>query len=229
MATPPSFSEIGVVFDLDGVLIDSHDQHERSWFQLAVEMGKPLSKEQFKESFGMRNVMCIPHVFRWAAPEDHETIHALGERKEALYRELLAVDGIDPLPGVVALLDSLAGAGIPVSLGSSTSRKNIEVCFSATGLASYFGPNYTGAEDVSRGKPAPDVFLEAARKIDREPANCLVIEDAHVGIEAALAAGMRALAVTTTHPRESFLESGAALIVDSLAEVDAETVRALLS
>ncbi|MCB1203270.1 MAG: HAD family phosphatase [Verrucomicrobiae bacterium] len=229
MATPPSFSQIGVVFDLDGVLIDSHDQHERSWFQLAVEIGKPLTKEQFKESFGMRNVMCIPHVFRWAAPEDHETIHALGERKEALYRELLAVDGIDPLPGVVALLESLAAAGVPVSLGSSTSRKNIEVCFATTGLAPYFGPNYTGAEDVSRGKPAPDVFLEAARKIERDPANCLVIEDAHVGIEAALAAGMRALAVTTTHPRESFLESGAAHIVDSLAEVDAETVRALLS
>lgn len=229
MPTPPSLPETGVVFDLDGVLIDSHDQHERSWFQLAAELGKPLTKEQFKESFGMRNVMCIPHVFRWADPEDHATIHTLGERKEALYRELLAVDGIDPLPGVVALLDSLAGAGIPVSLGSSTSRKNIEVCFAATGLAPYFGPNYTGAEDVSRGKPAPDVFLEAARKIGREPARCLVVEDAHVGIEAAVAAGMRALAVTTTHPRESFLESGAAHIVDSLAEVDAETVRALLS
>ncbi len=224
----PPFSEIGVVFDLDGVLVDSHDQHERSWFRLAAEIGKPLTKEQFKESFGMRNVMCIPHVFRWAGPEDHETIHALGERKEALYRELLAEDGIEPLPGVVALLESLAGAGVPVSLGSSTSRKNIEVCFAATDLAGFFGPNYTGAEDVSRGKPHPDVFLEAARKIARPPARCLVIEDAHVGIEAALAAGMRALAVTTTHPRESFAGSGVASVVDSLAEVDAEAVRALL-
>lgn len=229
MPTPPSLSDIGVVFDLDGVLIDSHDQHERSWFQLAEELRKPLTKEQFKESFGMRNVMCIPHVFRWVAPDDHETIHTVGERKEALYRELLASDGIEPLSGVVDLLDSLAAAGIPVSLGSSTSRKNIEVCFAATGLAPYFGMNYTGAEDVTRGKPAPDVFLEAARKIGRAPARCLVIEDAHVGIEAALSAGMRALAVTTTHPRETFLESGAAHIVDSLAEVDAETVRSLLS
>jgi len=223
-----SFSEIGVVFDLDGVLIDSHDQHERSWFLLAAEIGKPLTKEQFKESFGMRNVMCIPHVFHWAPSEDHETIHALGERKEELYRELLAADGIEPLPGVVALLESLRSAGVPVSLGSSTSRKNIEVCFAATGLSPYFGPNYTGAEDVTRGKPAPDVFLEAARKIGRDPGRCLVVEDAHVGIEAALAAGMRALAVTTTHPRESFLGCGVCRIVDSLSEVDAETVRELL-
>jgi HAD superfamily hydrolase (TIGR01509 family) len=223
------FSAIGVVFDLDGVLIDSHDQHERSWFQLAKEVGKPLTQAQFKESFGMRNVMCIPHVFRWAEADDHATIHALGERKEALYRELLAADGIEPLPGVVALLESLAAAGVPISLGSSTSRKNIEVCFAATGLARFFGPNYTGAEDVTRGKPAPDVFLEAARKIGREPVRCLVVEDAHVGIEAALAAGMRTLAVTTTHPRASFLESGAARIVDSLVEVDAAVVRELLS
>lgn len=225
----PAFSEIGVVFDLDGVLIDSHDQHERSWFQLAAEIGKPLTKEQFKESFGMRNVMCIPHVFRWADPDEEATILALGERKEELYRELLAADGIAPLPGVVALLESLAAAGVPASLGSSTSRKNIEVCFASTGLARFFGPNYTGAEDVSRGKPAPDVFLEAARKIARDPVRCLVIEDAHVGIEAALAAGMRALAVTTTHSRETFLGSGAVRIVDSLAEIDVETVRELLS
>ncbi len=224
----PSFSDIGVVFDLDGVLIDSHDQHERSWFLLAEEAGKPLTKAQFKESFGMRNVMAIPHVFGWTDPDDHATIHALGERKEELYRELLAADGIEPLPGVVALLESLASAGVPVSLGSSTSRKNIEVCFAATGLARFFGPNYTGAEDVTRGKPHPDVFHEAARKIAREPTRCLVVEDAHVGIEAALAGGMKALAVTTTHPRESFENSGAARIVDSLAEVDAEAVLELL-
>ncbi len=228
MSDLPAFSAIGVVFDLDGVLIDSHDQHERSWFRLAEEVGKPLTEAQFKESFGMRNVMCIPHVFHWTAPEDHAAIHALGERKEEIYRELLAADGIEPLPGVVALLESLESAGVPVSLGSSTSRKNIEVCFASTGLARFFGSNYTGAEDVVRGKPHPDVFLEAARKIDREPARCLVVEDAHVGIEAALAGGMRVLAVTTTHPRDSFEGSGACRVVDSLAEIDAGAMRELL-
>lgn len=229
MSDLPPFSELGVVFDLDGVLIDSHDQHERSWFQLAEERALPLTPEQFKESFGMRNVMCIPHVFRWTEPDDLETIGALGDRKEALYRELIAADGIAPLPGVVALLESLAAAGVPVSLGSSTARKNIEVCFATTGLDRFFGDRITGAEDVRRGKPHPDVFLEAARKIGVPPQRCLVVEDAHVGVEAGLAAGMRVLAVTTTHPRESFAESGVARIVDSLAELDAEAVRALLA
>ncbi len=229
MAGSLSYADIGVVFDLDGVLIDSHDQHERSWFQLADEIGKPLTKEQFKESFGMRNVMCIPHVFSWTSPEDHEQIRLLGDRKEELYRELLRADGIEPLPGVVALLQTLSDAGVLFSLGSSTSRKNIEVCFAATGLERFFGPFYTGAEDVTRGKPFPDVFLEAAAKIDRSPAHCLVIEDAHVGVEAGIAAGMKVLAVTTTHARASFTESGVARIVDSLTEIDAAAVLALIS
>lgn len=223
--SPPPF---GVVFDLDGVIIDSHDQHERSWFQLADKLGLALTKEQFKESFGMRNEMCIPDVFGWTTREEKERIAELGDQKEELYRTLLASGGLSPLPGVVALVSGLAAAEIPISLGSSTSRKNIEVCFATTGLTGFFGENYTGAEDVKRGKPAPDVFLEAARKINRTPENCVVIEDAHVGLEAALAAGMKAIAVTTTHPRKSFSNSGASLIVDSLEEVTPATIEQLL-
>ncbi len=222
-------SNCGVVFDLDGVLIDSHDQHEQGWFALAARIGKPLSKEQFKESFGMRNEMCIPDVFGWTTRDDKSGIHDLGEQKEELYRELLREGGLEPLPGVVSLLEALKETGIPVSLGSSTSRKNIEVCFEATGLTEFFGKNYTGAEDVSHGKPHPEVFLTAAGKIDRGPEHCVVIEDAHVGIEAALAGGMKAIAVTTTHPRESLEGHGASLIVDSLTEVGPEIVGQLLS
>lgn len=220
-------SSPGVVFDLDGVLIDSHDQHCRSWFRLAEERDLPLSDEQFKRSFGMRNESCIPDVFGWAEPGDREAIREIGDRKEEIYRELLASGGLTPLPGVVDLVEELAAAGIPISLGSSTSRKNIEVCFRTTGLDRWFGDRYTGAEDVSRGKPAPDVFLKAARKIDRPPASCIVIEDAHVGVEAALAGGMKAIAVTTTHPRDTFENSGASRIVDSLEELDPETIHAL--
>lgn len=223
-----SLPPLGVVFDLDGVLIDSHDQHERSWFALAEKIGKPLTPEQFKESFGMRNETCIPDVFGWTTREDKEGIHELGEKKEELYRELLASDGLEPLPGVMALVEALTEKGIPISLGSSTSRKNIEVCFATTGLDRYFGENYTGAEDVSRGKPAPDVFLEAARKIGRTPEHCIVIEDAHVGVEAALAAGMKAVAVTTTHPAETFEKSGASLVVSSLEELSPDTLLQLL-
>ncbi|MBL9150899.1 MAG: HAD family phosphatase [Verrucomicrobiales bacterium] len=219
---------IGAVFDLDGVLIDSHDQHQRSWFLLADELGRPLTEEQFKISFGMRNEQVIPGVFRWAEPDDRALIQELGDRKEALYRELLRAEGLEALPGVATFLTALRDAGIPVSLGSSTPRLNIEVCLSLTGLAGFFGAAYTGAEDVSRGKPDPEVFLTAARKIERDPACCFVVEDAHVGIQAGRRAGMRTLAVTTTHPAGTFVGDLAAdWIVSSLGEVTVDGVLAL--
>jgi HAD superfamily hydrolase (TIGR01509 family) len=212
--------QIGVIFDLDGVLIDSHDQHHAAWIRLAGEIGKNISDEQFAESFGMRNEMCIPHVFHWAAADDNALITKLGERKEEIYREILGESQIDPLPGVREFIQSLNDTGIPGSVGSSTSVLNIELCMKATGLTAFFGENITGAEDVTRGKPAPDVFLEAARKINRLPACCLVIEDAHVGVEAGLAAGMKVLAVTTTHEASSF-EGKPHRIVDTLREFSA--------
>ena len=101
----------GAVFDLDGVLIDSHDQHEGAWFRLADELARPLTRELFRESFGMRNEMVIPDVFGWAESDDAARIRELGERKETLYRELLAEVGLAPLPGVVDLLSALQSVG----------------------------------------------------------------------------------------------------------------------
>lgn len=195
---------------------------------LAGELGRPLTEELFKISFGMRNAQVIPDVFGWAVPGDLELIQELGDRKEAIYRELLKADGLEPLPGVTSFLGALREAGIPVSVGSSTPRLNIEVCLAITGLDGYFGPNYTGAEDVSRGKPDPEVFIKAARRIDREPGRCFVVEDAHVGIQAGRRAGMKTIAVTTTHPEATFTgDSAPDRIVDSLAEVSIAQVRAL--
>ena len=196
--------KLGVVFDLDGVLIDSHDQHEAAWFQLAEEIGQPMTAALFKDSFGMRNEVCIPAVFGWTDESDHENIAQWGNRKEEIYRELLSRAEIESLPGTRAFLDCLQGANIPIAVGSSTSVLNIKLCLQATGLTRYFGDKITGAEDVSRGKPAPDVFLRAAELADRKPEHCVVIEDAHVGVEAGLAANMKVIALTTTHPAESF-------------------------
>ncbi len=222
-----SESTLGVVFDMDGVLIDSHAQHHQAWLRLSAEIGKEITPAQFDESFGMRNVMCIPHVFKWADPEDYQLIHDLGERKEEFYREILAEGPLEPLAGVRAFTQRLTDAGIPGSVGSSTSRLNIEMCLQATGLDAFFGANYTGAEDVENGKPAPDVFLEAARKIDRAAEHCMVIEDAHVGVEAGLAGGMRVLALTTTHAAETFAARPPHQIVNSLEEVTVADVLAL--
>jgi len=199
----------GAIFDWDGVIIDSHDQHLESWRLLFEEEGRVMADDFFRLTFGMRNQNIIPTHFEGIAPGDTSEIARLGNRKEELYRHLVLRDGIAPLPGVVGLLEALREAGIPCSVGSSTPRRNLEVIMDLLGLGPYFGA-LTAAEDVTEGKPDPQVFLRAAKKIGRHPSRCVVFEDAHVGIEAGLRAGMRVVAVATTHPAKTL---GAAHVV----------------
>ena len=214
------------IFDWDGVIIDSHDQHAESWELLAREQGSALPEDFFKKSFGMRNESIFPAFFSdWVDPDDGARIAELADRKEALYRELVRRDGIEPLPGVVALLESLAGAGIPCSVGSSTPRANIDAIMEVIGLGERFQA-ITAAEDVTEGKPDPQVFLKAAERVGAGPGESVVFEDAHVGIAAGLAAGMKVIGVATTHPIESL--GDAHLAVASLEGVTAETLSGLL-
>lgn len=219
-------SALGAIFDWDGVIIDSHNQHSESWAILAKELDIPLGEGFFKATFGMRNDKIIPEFTDWAEPHEERKIAELGDRKEALYRELIRRDGIEPLPGVVALLSELNSAGVPCSVGSSTPHENIRTIMEVTGLENQFQA-VTAAEDVSRGKPAPDVFLKAADKVERNPSNCVVFEDAHVGIQAGNAAGAKTIAVSTTHPIDTFHD--ATLAVESLEHVSLEVMLELFT
>lgn len=194
-----SIAHPAFIFDWDGVIIDSHAAHEESWQLLFAELGRPMPEGFFKATFGMRNQQIIPACFDFVRPDDHVEIARLGDRKEELYRDILKRDGIEPLPGVVALLQELRARSIPAAVGSSTPRLNIETIMAMTGLGDYFQA-IASAEDVTVGKPDPQVFLQAAVKIHAAPADCVVFEDAHVGIEAARRAGMKVVAVATTHP-----------------------------
>ena len=214
-----------VIFDFDGVVIDSHEAHGRSWFALAEELGHELSHETFVSTFGQRNESILP-LLGWAKEGEHERIQQLGDRKEGLYREILRAEGIEPLPGVVALLEDLKANGIPCAIGTSTPRANVECVLALTGLADHFG-DIAASEDVTRGKPDPEVFLKAAAKLGVDPVACVVIEDAQVGLRAARAAGMKALGVTTTHPAAALAPETPDRIVASLEEVNVANLRQL--
>lgn len=214
-----------VLFDFDGVVIDSHEAHGRSWFALAAELGHELSQETFHSTFGQRNESILPFL-GWAEEGDRERIQLLGDRKESLYRDILRAEGIEPLPGVVALLEDLKAKGIPCAIGTSTPRANVECVLEITGLAAYF-QDIAASEDVTRGKPDPEVFLKAAGKLGVEPVSCVVVEDAQVGLRAAKAGGMKAVGVTTTHPAESLAPEMPDRIVDSLEEVSVAWLRGL--
>lgn len=211
---------VGFLFDWDGVVIDSHAQHELSWEMIAEELGRPLPGGFFKKTFGMRNVGIIP---MWLPETEGNLaeIQRIGDRKEELYRMILRRDGLSALPGVKDFLQAAKAAGIPRCVGSSTPRANIEAVVEMTGLQGLFD-DMVCAEDVSRGKPAPDVFLKGAEKIGRDPGRCVVFEDAFVGLEAGRAGGMKTVGIASTNPIEKLTMADAAF--HSLAGVTPEAL-----
>lgn len=206
--------KLGVLFDWDGVVVNSAPQHQVSWELLAAEEGLALPAGHFKRGFGRRNSFIIPEVLGWA--REPIEIERLSQRKEVLYREILEQTPLEPLPGVRSLLQDLKVNGVPCAVGSSTERENITMLLQRFGLIDLFAVLIT-AEDVSLGKPDPEVFLKAAEAINRHPKNCVVLEDSEAGLQAARAGGMYALGVANTHP-VSELQS-ADQVVSSLEQV----------
>ena len=205
---------LGTIFDWDGVVIDSAVQHERSWELLAEEEKKPLPPDHFKQGFGKVNAVIIPGLLQWT--DDPAEVLRLGLRKEQLYRDLLRENPITELPGVRNLLTALRDEGIPAVVGSSTPRRNLEVSIELLGLEGFFH-DLVSSDDVTNGKPDPEVFLKAAERIDCAPGRCIVFEDSLHGIEAGLAGGMKVVGVATTHKAEKL--AAADKIVHRLTEI----------
>jgi beta-phosphoglucomutase family hydrolase len=206
-----------VIFDWDGVIIDSSPYHQQAWQLLSQEQKRVLPPDYFLKSFGMKNELIIPEILQWT--RDPADISAISSRKEELYRTIVRKNGIAPLPGVVPFLQMLKNNRIPCAVGSSTMRLNLACVFELTGLAGYFTA-VISADDVVHGKPAPDIFLKAAARLDFPPQQCLVVEDALVGIEAARSGNMKVIAVTTTNPAPAL--SHADLVVDRLDTISLE-------
>jgi beta-phosphoglucomutase family hydrolase len=198
-----------VLWDLDGVLVDTARFHFQAWRQLFDELGRSFGEDEFRRTFGLRNDL----IFREELPDTSaEEMERLSEHKEALFRRFAAGD-VAPLPGALELVLSTRAKGRRMALVTSTPRANIVFVLGQAGLAGAF-ETIVAAEDVSRGKPDPEGYLLAARRLGVPPERCLVIEDAPGGIEAGKRAGMHTLAVTTTHSREEL--TAADTIVDSL-------------
>lgn len=206
----------GAIFDWDGVVVDSSSAHRESWERLAKERGLSLPENHFARSFGRKNAVIIPEIYQWAT--DPDEISELGLRKEALYREIITETGLDPLPGAVELFRDLKAAGIPMAVGTSTPRRNVEAVMELIGAEDMFTA-IISAEDVAMGKPDPEVFLKGAAALARAPGACVVFEDATYGVEAALAGGMKVVALTTTYPAETFNPLRPHRIVRNLGDV----------
>ena len=210
-----------IIFDMDGVLIDSAAAHYESWRRLAAELGRQLTLEQFSATFGQQNRDIIPQFF--GGHPDAERIAELAERKEVIYRDL--VRGQMPaIDGAVDLVRRCHAAGLRLAVGSSGPQPNIALALDELGITDCF-ETIVHEKDVTRGKPDPQVFLLAAERLGIEPGACAVIEDAPTGIQAALAAGMTAIGLTTHHPREKL--AAAHQVVDRLADLTPTDIAAM--
>lgn len=186
----------GVLWDLDGTLIDSAAHHWVAWRDTLAAEGRPVQPGDFADTFGKRNDEILHQLF---GPElDAGWIERVSETKERAYRLLLREQGLEAAPGAFEWLARLHEAGWRQALASSAPRPNIDAVFEALALGRLLDA-VVSADEVGRGKPDPAIFLEAARRLELPPARCVVVEDAPAGLEAARRAGMASIGVLSTH------------------------------
>ncbi|MFM2054879.1 MAG: hypothetical protein RL456_2916 [Pseudomonadota bacterium] len=189
-----------LLFDMDGTLIDSMPLHDRSWALWHAELGLPFDDAGFfAATAGRTNLEILRELF---PRHDEAELHRLAERKEALYREIAARE-LALIAGAREVLSAARARGLKLAICTAAPPANIELAFARFGLGELVD-TVTSPADGLRGKPHPDIFLEAARRLGVEPARCLVFEDAPLGIEAAQRGGMPAVALTTTLAAEAF-------------------------
>ena len=218
------FSEIGYLFDWDGVVVDSSRQHRESWDMLAAAEKLPLFDGHFELGFGKKNTFIIPNILKWT--QEPAEIARLGDRKEEFYREIVARSGLQPLPGARAFLERLKSEGCRCCVASSTPRENIEAVLEVIGLQGFFDETVAAA-DVNEGKPHPEVFLKAAAKIGFPRERCVVFEDSFSGVEAGFAAGMPVVGLATTNPAPELLARGVAFAEPSFETISLERIATL--
>jgi len=200
-----------VLWDLDGVLVDSAPFHFQAWRELVASLGRELSEADFRRTFGLRNDAILRDLLGDLPLAD---VDRLAARKEALFRRA-ALGNIVPLPGALTLLRLLRERGFKVALVSSTPHGNIDLILGSLGAEAAFDV-IVGEEDVTRGKPDPEGFLLAARRLGVPPEECVVIEDAPVGVEAAKRGGMRCVGVSRDRPRDALAKAD--LVVETLED-----------
>lgn len=217
--------DYAVIFDMDGVLVDSYRDHYESWQTFCHERGLAMSEEYFAATFGRTSREVI--VDLWGQDRfTPEEIAEIDRRKESIFRNRLA-NHFPVMDGARELIDALKVAGIAIGVGSSAPPENVWFSLDRIERRDSFSSVVTGA-DVTRGKPDPQVFLLNSQRLGVPPERCLVIEDAPPGIEAALAAGMTCVGFASTGRRPEQL-TAAHQVIRSLRELTPDSLVGLMN
>lgn len=214
----------GVIFDVDGVLVDSYQAHFRSWQIAAADFGFTVTEDDFRRNFGRKSHETIAE--RWGDQLSAEQVAAFEHRKEAAYREVIRAL-FPAMPGARELIAALHAGGFLLAVASSGPPENVGVVLDELGQRRVFQAVVTG-DDVTHGKPDPQVFLLAAERLPMPPAHCAVIEDSPAGVAAAKAAGMLAIGfVSTGHTWASLGQADQR--VATLSELSPDIIRGWLA
>ena len=191
----PENSGLALIFDMDGVIVDSNPAHREAWTAFNRRYGLETTEDMHQRMYGRRNDQIVRDFFGESLPE-HEVM-ARGAAKEELYREMVAA-GVDTMlvPGIREFLDR--NASLPMALATNGERANVDFLLEKAALQSRFSIVIDGLQ-VQHPKPHPEIYLLAAGHLGVAPANCIVFEDSYTGVGAALAAGMRVVGIRTTH------------------------------
>ena len=222
-----SHEKIGVIFDMDGTLTDSHDAHYQSWKSTMDDHGIEYGATDFIRDFGRKNPEIIAENWEREGRKtpDDELARAIADEKEAAFRAIIAVR-FPEMPGAREMMKRLHEAGFRLAIGSSAPRENIELCNDELGIKDFLNAVVCGC-DVENGKPEPDGFLLAAERLGCPPEKCIVVEDAAAGIEAAHRAGMPAVGIVSTGHNAEDLAS-AERVIRELKELTPELLSGLV-
>jgi HAD superfamily hydrolase (TIGR01509 family) len=206
---------------MDGVIADTSELHFESWRDVLPDYGLKMTEEDHKKTFGMNNKKILTILM--GEEPGTELLREISERKEQAFRDI-ARDKVKPMEGVLDWLERFGEWGCRQAIASSAPYENVETLVESMDLGRHFDALVSGFSLPA--KPDPTVYLQAAKQIAVPAENCIVIEDAVVGVEGALNAGMAAIGVTTTHDAEALAEAD--IVVDRLDALDERSVRSLL-
>jgi beta-phosphoglucomutase family hydrolase len=190
------------IFDMDGTLVDNMRFHTKAWGQMLAENNVEINAHDFLvKTAGKTNREIMPTIF---GDISDERIAELGERKEALYREFFQAHR-KTVDGAVEFLEAAQRSGVKMAVATAAPIGNVEFILDGLDLRRFFQA-VTTAADIENGKPDPEIFLKSAEKLDVEPRNCIVFEDAIGGFEAANRAGMKSIGIATVNSVEEILQ-----------------------
>ncbi|CAN5882755.1 HAD family phosphatase [soil metagenome] len=202
------------IFDLDGTMIDNNVFHLKTWRDYIQKLGLDITEEAYRTNInGRTNKDAIEYIFNRKMTDEEAMVFAL--EKEALYRENYR-SFIKPVDGLLDLLEAFHKRNIPMAIATSGIQINIDFMFEHISIKQYF-KNVINSSHISKGKPDPEIYLKTAALLNIPAENCLVFEDAVVGLNAAHAAGMKVVAITTTQSEEE-LKDAEMIIKDFTAE-----------